>query len=244
MLLPIHDILPPTKQSVRFWDIRAPSTAPAASIPVGERVFASDVRDQFLVVASADRKMRIFDLRGNCALVSLAESTLKYQTRCVSVFPDGSGYAVGSIEGRVAIEYFAEQPNEAGVPRLAAGANKRGFAFKCHRDTSAQTKSGNGIGVYSINAIAFHPYGTFATAGSDGCYNFWDKDSRQRLKQFNKQHTTISAAQFSASGQVFAYAASYDWSQGVQGANPSLPNSILLRAVTDDDIKPRDKPRK
>lgn len=24
--------------------------------------------------------------------------------------------------------------------------------------------------------------GTFATAGSDGAFNFWDKDSKQRLK--------------------------------------------------------------
>lgn len=25
-------------------------------------------------------------------------------------------------------------------------------------------------------------YGTFATAGSDGAFSFWDKDSKQRLK--------------------------------------------------------------
>nr|GMC83282.1 Protein RAE1 [Ipomoea batatas] len=25
-------------------------------------------------------------------------------------------------------------------------------------------------------------HGTFATSGSDGAFNFWDKDSKQRLK--------------------------------------------------------------
>lgn len=42
------------------------------------------------------------------------------------------------------------------------------FAFKCHRqDTN----------VFSVNEIAFNAqYGTFATVGSDGVVNFWDKD--------------------------------------------------------------------
>lgn len=34
-----------------------------------------------------------------------------------------------------------------------------------------------------MNSIKFHPqHGTFVTAGGDGTYNFWDKDSKQRLK--------------------------------------------------------------
>lgn len=28
---------------------------------------------------------------------------------------------------------------------------------------------------------------TFATSGSDGAFNFWDKDSKQRLKVFSRQ---------------------------------------------------------
>ena len=34
------------------------------------------------------------------------ESNLKYQTRAVKCFPNGIGFVVGSIEGRVAVEYF------------------------------------------------------------------------------------------------------------------------------------------
>ena len=41
--------------------------------------------------------------------------------------------------------------------------------------------------IYAVNAICFHkPFGTFCTAGSDGTFNFWDKDAKQRLKQFQK----------------------------------------------------------
>lgn len=34
------------------------------------------------------------------------ESNLKFQTRCVRCFPGGAGYALGSVEGRVAWEWF------------------------------------------------------------------------------------------------------------------------------------------
>lgn len=36
------------------------------------------------------------------------ESSLKYQTRCVRAYPDGAGYALSSVEGRIAMEFFAE----------------------------------------------------------------------------------------------------------------------------------------
>ena len=34
------------------------------------------------------------------------DSNLKYQTRCINCFPNGIGFVVSSIEGRVAVEYF------------------------------------------------------------------------------------------------------------------------------------------
>ena len=34
------------------------------------------------------------------------ESSLKFQTRCVRCVADGAGYALGSVEGRVAMEFF------------------------------------------------------------------------------------------------------------------------------------------
>ena len=34
------------------------------------------------------------------------ESSLRFQTRCVRGFPNGTGFALSSVEGRVAMEYF------------------------------------------------------------------------------------------------------------------------------------------
>ena len=39
------------------------------------------------------------------------ESSLKFQTRCIACTPDGTGYALSSVEGRVAMEFF--DPSEA-----------------------------------------------------------------------------------------------------------------------------------
>jgi len=36
-------------------------------------------------------------------------SPLKWQTRVVSCFPQGNGFAVGSIEGRVGIQYIDDK---------------------------------------------------------------------------------------------------------------------------------------
>lgn len=59
-----------------------------------------------------------------------------------------------------------------------AGSN---FSFKCHRQDQNGAKDQQLV--FAVNAITFHQgYGTFSTAGADGTINFWDKDSKTRLK--------------------------------------------------------------
>lgn len=38
------------------------------------------------------------------------------------------------------------------------------------------------INRHQLHLFSFQVHHTFATAGSDGAFNFWDKDSKQRLK--------------------------------------------------------------
>ena len=46
---------------------------------------------------------------------------------------------------------------------------------QCHRG-DGPAAAGD---VYAVNSMNFHPvFGTFSTAGSDGTYTFWDKDSK------------------------------------------------------------------
>jgi len=74
------------------------------------------------------------------------------------------------------------------------------FAYKCHREEAKNTPDRTNH-IYSVNSIAFHPCGTFATAGSDGQFCFWDKDKRQRLKQFQKMWVTIPLHSYGGVGK-------------------------------------------
>jgi cell cycle arrest protein BUB3 len=50
--------------------------------------------------------VHVYDIRKMSEPQQRRESSLKHQTRCIRTFPDGTGYALSSVEGRVAIEYF------------------------------------------------------------------------------------------------------------------------------------------
>jgi mRNA export factor len=77
---------------------------------------------------------------------------------------------MGCIEGRVAVEYFSEMQNKINQQRTnGPKTTTKNFVFKCHRD---------GTNVHSVNSIDFHHYNTFCTAGSDGTFNWWDKEAR------------------------------------------------------------------
>lgn len=82
-------------KTVKIWDARSP--APVASLPMPGRVRGLDVRGQLLVVATGfGRHILEYDVsQPHPRELSRKESPLEFQTRCVSVFPDGMGYAVG-----------------------------------------------------------------------------------------------------------------------------------------------------
>jgi mRNA export factor len=190
-------------KSLRYWDLRAPSGTPMGSIPLSDKVYAMDCRSPLLVVGTADRQLRVYDIRKPQQPFHEKAAQLKHQFRCLATFPDRTGYAVGSVEGRVSIDHISEADRKA-----------HDFAFKCHRDTDGEKA------IYAVNAISFHEgYNTFSTVGSDGgmfargasagtvqgfgCmglvsdellwffpldfiaagWNFWDKDNKHRLKQ-------------------------------------------------------------
>lgn len=208
-------------KTLRYWDTRSPQ--PALTVNLVERCYALSCVHPLLVVGTADRHVLVYNLSNPQVVYKQIVSPLKYQTRCVAAFPDKSGYLLGSIEGRVAVQHVEEQ--------LAA----RNFTFKCHRDTDGS--------VHSVNSCVFHPVqGSFVTTGSDGCYNFWDKDSKQRLKAMAKCGAPIPCGAYNADGSILAYAVSYDWSKGAEAHNPATAtNAIYLHSVQEAEVKPRQR---
>jgi mRNA export factor len=94
-------------KTIKYWDCRQQN--PVASVQCKERVYAMDTRDQLLVVATADRWVEIFNLNQPATAYKQIQSPLKWQTRTVSCFADATGFAIGSIEGRCAIQYVEEK---------------------------------------------------------------------------------------------------------------------------------------
>jgi len=85
---------------------------------------------------------------------------------------------------------------------------------------------------------------------------FRDKDSKHRLKGCGAGGVggTISSTAYSGSGQIFAYAVSYDWSKvppilpsthykGYQHNSPNHPNKVMLHPLKEDEVKPKARKR-
>jgi mRNA export factor len=233
-------------KTVKFWDLR--QQQPAMSVNMQDRVYTMDVKNNsIMVVGCAERYINIFDLAGgNPSQFKTVQSPLKWQTRVVSCFSDATGFAVGSIEGRCAIQYANEKDSRyaQSIPLALSSepktnmTNSKNFSFKCHRQADASAR--DTTKVYAVNAISFHPqHGTFSTAGSDGTFHFWDKDAKHRLKGYPEVGGSISATGFNRNGNIFAYAVSYDWSKGYAHNTPGYPNKIMLHPIVGDECKPR-----
>ncbi|XP_074570869.1 protein RAE1 [Curcuma longa] len=207
-------------KTLRYWDTRQAQPVHSQQLP--ERCYAMSVQYPLMVVGTADRQLQIFNLQNPQTVFKTITSPLKYQTRCLAAFPDQQGFLVGSIEGRV------------GVHHLDDAQQSKNFTFKCHRE---------GNEIYSVNSMNFHPvHHTFATAGSDGAFNFWDKDSKQRLKAMSRCPYPIPCSTFNHDGSIFAYAVCYDWSKGAENHNPATAKTyIYLHNPQESEVKA--KPR-
>lgn len=94
-------------RTLKFWDLRQPN--PLATLACAERVYAMDAKARLLVVATAERHVHLVDLANPTAFMKTVQSPLKHQTRAVTAFPDGKGWATTSIEGRCGINAVEEK---------------------------------------------------------------------------------------------------------------------------------------
>ncbi|XP_006811104.1 LOW QUALITY PROTEIN: mRNA export factor-like [Saccoglossus kowalevskii] len=213
----------------QFWDTRTPN--PMLTLQLPERCYCMDVVYPMAVVGTANRGIIVYQLENQPSEYKRIDSPLKFQHRCVSIFKDKkgapTGFALGSIEGRVAIHF------------VQAANPKDNFTFKCHRSNGTTNSIQD---IFAVNDIAFHPeHGTLATCGSDGRFSFWDKDARTKLKTSEQLDQPITCCTFNAQGNIYAYASSYDWSKGHEYFNPQRKNYIFLRGNASDELKPRSK---
>jgi len=219
----------------------ATAAQPVATMDLPGKAFSMDVSldGTKIVVATSGRRNCFFDIihqsnqtqeekDGSTSsspievkLLSDRESSLKYQTRCVKFFPDTKGIAVGSIEGRVAIEYLDD---------IGISSGKKKYAFKCHRVNDT---------IYPVNDIAFHPvHGTFATGGADGTVITWDGNHKKKLSSIAKCPTSVACLAFNGVGSEIAIASSYTYEEGERD-HPR--EEIYVRDVLEGEVRPKAK---
>lgn len=210
-------------KTLKLWDTREKECIGTYEQNNG-KVYSMNCIDEKIVVATSDRKVLVWDLRNMKQYVMRRESSLKYQTRCIRIFPNKEGFVMSSIEGRVAVEYFDSDPE----------VQKRKFAFKCHR-----SKENNIEIIHPVNAICFHTiFNTFATGGSDGLVNIWDGFNKKRLCQFHRYDTSISSLAFSGEGSTLAIACSY--LDELENPPETIPQPVIyVRYVNEQETKPK-----
>lgn len=120
---------------IQYWDMRTPNAIATAQL--AERCYSMDTNWPYVIVATAERKIQVFDLSQNPSnpimvstlridrdksmlnlfFTQTMESPLKWQTRVLSCVKRSEqpglpsvqpGFAVGSVEGRVAFQYIKE----------------------------------------------------------------------------------------------------------------------------------------
>ena len=197
-----------------------------------------DARGKILVCGTADKQLSVWPdiMQGPSSQKFEYKTPLNdYQTRCVSIFHDLTGFAVGSIEGRVGIEYFDELAQKS-KSRNTKLPNAKSFVFKCHREKQD---------IYGVNCIDFYSQHNhkFLTGGGDGALYWWDKSARNRLAMREKFKTkaTIVDAKFSPNGSSMFYVCAYDWSKGAQHKSEYPMNTIHHHAVLEKDIATKRK---
>lgn len=202
---------------LKLWDPRTSELTSKHQHP--DKIYTMSASENTLIVGTAGRVITIWDLR-NMSQVQ-RESLLKYQIRCIETFPDANGYVVGSIEGRVAVEYLEQE------------RQKQRYAFKCHRNKDTTT----GLEmIYPVHSISFHKrYNTFATGGGDGYVSIWDGKNKKRLVQFHRYPTAISSLCFSPDGTMLAIACSkLDIDEESCDATS---DSIFIRHINDQEVR-------
>lgn len=163
---------------------------------LSRKVFAMDASDNYLVVGMELRTINIYDHRNYQTPVQVRESGLKFQVKDLKCW--AGGYALASIDGRVALEYF--DPSES--------VQAKKFAFKCHRVIGEQEDE-----VWPVNSIQFGgSSGELLFTGGNDTVCLWNIDNRKRVKQYkverevnkicvSKEYLAISTAQKENEGE-------------------------------------------
>ncbi|KAI9111681.1 hypothetical protein K1719_017371 [Acacia pycnantha] len=187
-----------------LWDIRV-ENAPTCSKILGAEVNSMSVSRLNLTVGIGT-SVHIYDLRYFDKPVASSEPHKGTQIRCVSSIPYTRGFAVGSVDGRVALQISD-----------SSSSNDIEFIFRC----TPKSVDGRHY-LASVNDIIFSPLvqGAFATGDNEGYVILWDAGSRKRLIELPKYPNSVASFSYNHVGQLLAVASSYTYQEAKEIEEP------------------------
>ncbi|XP_022158984.1 mitotic checkpoint protein BUB3.3-like [Momordica charantia] len=202
---------------ILLWDTR---TVKALSIVrnMGSDVVSMSLSGFNLIVATGVC-VYSFDLRSLEKPIQLKDSCMKVPVACVSSVPYCEGHAVGSVDGRVALE----------ISCLDRADDIR-YIFWCHPKSKARRNH-----LESVNAIAFNPihHGAFATGDNEGFVSMWDFHSKRRLLELPRFPNSVASLSYNCGGELLAVASSCTFQEAKEREDPP---QVFLHVMEHNNI--------
>ncbi|XP_060215206.1 mitotic checkpoint protein BUB3.3 isoform X2 [Lycium barbarum] len=199
-------------KKINFWDARSAQPHGCLNSLVSE-VESMSLSGLNLMVA-AGSSVNIYDLRS----FKTSVHTKGVKVKCIRPIFNPKGFVVGSIDGRVLLEY------------ICRSSSNEGYAFRCH----PKIKDGRRH-LVTVNDIAFNPsiIGSFVTGDNDGYTTLWDARGRKRIFEMSRYPNSVVSLSYSHDGLLLAVASSYAY----QEANEiEEPPQIFIQEMGNCDL--------
>lgn len=134
-------------KTVKVWDIRQQGSV-ATYEQCDGRVYSMSVVDEKIAVGTSESKALIWDLRNMSKYMILHR--LQHRVNCIAMSPCKECYAIGHVDGRVAIKYINKNQH---VRNLRT-------TFKCHRMIEGEYEH-----IFSVTTIRFYNEGSILASG-------------------------------------------------------------------------------
>jgi cell cycle arrest protein BUB3 len=173
------------------------------SYPSSLNLYEMVISGNQLVLAGVDsqniHKIKIYDVRKLNEPLKYYNSPLKYQASSICNTNKFDGFVMGSIEGKICVEYFSNEEDNL---------SNDNYIFKCHREKNLD----NIVIVDSVNAVIFHPkLNVFFSGGSDKIINAWDNSKKKKVYKSQSYPQSIVGLSINHEGNVMAIASSENY---------------------------------
>lgn len=200
-------------KKIKFWDARL-ATSVGCLDNLSDEVESMSLSGFQLMIA-VGTSVHKHDLR-NLQSVQAKESSMDIRIKCIRPILDSAGFAVGSFDGRVALEYFNQ-----------SNSGSCGYVFRCH----PKGKEGRHH-VVTVNDIVFSPSmsGIFVTGDNEGYAAIWDSRSKKRLFELPRFPNSIVSLSYNHDASVLAIASSCSYQDASE--SDDLPQ-IFIHGTAD-----------